>query len=210
MCNRYGIRAPLHSMAEELSQLKIPLVFPPRERWPNFPVREDIRPTNIAPVLRPVDGGVELVELRWGLIPWFHKKTVKEWKALTTNCRSETVGTTATFKGAYARRRCLVPATHFFEWTGEKGAKTKWRFNVKGREWFCFPGLWDRAETPEGPVESFTLLTCAPGPDAEPYHNRQPVILKPATWAQWLCAEDPCTALLAAGEAGELVVERAD
>lgn len=210
MCNRYGIRAPLHTMAMEMSQLKIPLVFPTRDRWPNLQPRDDIRPTNKAPVFRPVEGGVELVELRWGLIPWFHKKTVKEWKALTTNCRSETVGTTATFKGAYTRCRCLVPASHFFEWTGEKGAKTKWKFIVVGQEWFCFPGLWDRAETPEGTLESFTLLTCAPGPDAEPYHNRQPVILEREGWAQWLNAEHPCEALLKAGGHGVLQVERAE
>lgn len=62
-----------------------------------------------------------------GLIPWFRKKTVKEWKPLTTNAGSETIETTASFKSAFTRRRCLIAVSSFYEWTGEKGKKTKWR-----------------------------------------------------------------------------------
>jgi putative SOS response-associated peptidase YedK len=63
MCNRYGIKAPLHSMMEELSDLKLPLRFD--GGLPNLQPRDDVRPTNAAPLLRPVDGGVEMVERRW-------------------------------------------------------------------------------------------------------------------------------------------------
>jgi putative SOS response-associated peptidase YedK len=87
---------------------------------PNVEPREHIRPTNHAPIIRPLDPtdpfvGVELVDARWWLVPFFHKKTVKEWKPMCTNARSETVATTAAFREPFKRRRCLVPATHFYE-----------------------------------------------------------------------------------------------
>ena len=143
-------------------------------------------------------------------MPWFHKGPVKAKKYLCTNARSETVATTAAFREAFKRRRCLVPASHWFEWTGEKGAKTKWKFTVVDQEWFCFPGLWDRAETADGTVESFTLLTCAPGEDCSPYHNRQPVVLERGAWATWLDRATPCEDSLRPLPAGKVRVERAE
>lgn len=211
MCNRYGYRHPYNSLVDEFSQSRIPIV-----QWngaePNAP-RDDIRPTNSAPVVRPVDpanpqAGTELVELRWGLIPFFHRKGIKEWKVLGTNVRSETIDQTATFREAFKRRRCLVPATHFIEWTGEKGHKIMWKFTVPEQETFCFPGLWDRAETADGVVESYTLATCAPGPDCAPYHNRQPVILQRDQWADWLDLGRDVRPLLQAGRAGMITAER--
>jgi putative SOS response-associated peptidase YedK len=119
VCNRYGYLAPVSRLADEFSQIKIPLRFEDGA-IPNIEPREHIRPTNHAPIIRPLDrndpsSGVELVDARWWLIPFFHKKTVKEWKPMCTNARSETVATTAAFREPYKRRRCLVPATHFFE-----------------------------------------------------------------------------------------------
>ncbi len=205
MCNRYGYQHPYRKLVEEFSELG-PI------RWdglePNAP-RDDIRPTDRAPILRgDREGAVELVERRWGLVPWFHKGPVKQWKVLGTNARAETVATTSMYRDAFRRRRCLVPASHFFEWTGAKGAKIMWRFTAPDGASFAFPGLWDRAETAEGPLESFTLLTCAPGLDMAPYHDRQPVILTPASWPTWLdVAADPAP-LLRAGPAGSLIAAR--
>jgi putative SOS response-associated peptidase YedK len=208
MCNRYGIQGRLHSMIEEMSQLKIPLRFEDTG-LPNLQPRKDIRPTNDAPIMRPVEGGVELVERRWDLVPFFHKGPLKAKKYLCTNARSETVATQPAFREAFKRRRCLVPASHYFEWTGEKGAKTKWKFTVVGQEWFCFPGLWDRAETEDGVVESFTLLTCAPGEDCSPYHTRQPVILERSAWAAWLDPSQSCEEALRPLPAGSVKAELA-
>jgi len=213
MCNRYGYQAPISRLIDEFSEVGIPLVF--RDgAVPNLEPREHIRPTDNAPIIRPVDpreprGGAELVEVRWWLIPFFHKKAVKEWKPMCTNARAEGVATTSTFREAYRRRRCLVPATHYFEWTGEKGAKVMWRFAKAGADIFCFPGLWDRAHTSDGVIESFTIVTCASGPDCSPYHDRQPVILERAQWAPWLdLAIDPAP-ILRAGARGTMFVERA-
>src|SRR5665213_631482 len=213
MCNRYGYLAPISRLVDEFSQVRIPLVFKDGA-IPNVEPREHIRPTNTAPIIRPLDPadpfvGVEMVDARWWLIPFFHRKGVKDWKPMCTNARAETVATAATFREAFKRRRCLVPATHFFEWTGEKGAKTMWRFTKADSEVFCFPGLWDVAHTTDGRIESFTIVTTAPGPDCEPYHHRQPVVLEPDQWATWLDLSADPAPCLRAGLEGVIAVERA-
>ena len=216
MCNRYGYLAPISKLIDEFSHTRLPLIFE-GGALPNLPPREHIRPTEVAPIIRPLNpaepfAGVTLVQARWWLIPFFHRKTVKEWKPMCTNARAETVSTTPAFRESFKRRRCLVPATHFFEWTGEKGAKVMWKFTLTGAEMFCFAGLWDRAETSDGPVESFTIVTRAAGPDCAPYHTRQPVILDRANWETWLdLTRDPAPLIAAAPDeaSGRITVERA-
>ncbi len=189
MCNRYGYQHPYARLLQAFSDLG-PVAWPAAAE-PNAP-RDQIRPTNKSPVLRrPAEGnGLELVELRWGLVPWFHKKTMKDFKGLNTNARSETVGQLASFKGPYAGKRALVPATQYFEWTegpgGPKDKKPMWRFTVPGQDIFAFAGLWERAATADGPIESFTFLTSEPSAQQQPYHDRQPVVLRPDQWAAWM------------------------
>ena len=210
MCNRYRSKLGWVDWMEDFSQLKIPLRFP--DPLPNL--REEIRPTNEAAIIRPVDpanpaDGMEGAVMRWDLIPSFWKQPVKAKKFLATNARSETVATTAAFKGAYARRRCLVPADGFYEFTGDKSPKTKWLITRTGADGFCFAGLWDHAETADGPLDSFTILTTAAGPDMAAYHTRQPVILPPERYADWLNLERPADDLFPAGPEGTLTVEPA-
>jgi len=207
MCNRYGYLHPDRQLSFEFSDLGPVRLDVAHGR--NEP-RDQIRPTNLAPILRrPADGeGLEVAELRWGLVPFFHKKPAKDWKMLGTNARSESVATTGMYRGAYTRRRCLVPATHYFEWTGEKGAKVMWRFKVPSQETFAFPGLWDRAGPPGEEFESFTLLTSAPGPDQAAYHDRQPVILNPHQWSEWLDPSNDMAAGFKGSPAGTIEAER--
>lgn len=210
MCNRYGYQAPISRLVGEFTEIGVP--FPFRGgAIPNVEPREHIRPTNQAPVIRALDpahprAGVELSELRWWLIPFFHHGAIKDWKPMCTNARSETVATTATFREPFRRRRCLVPASHYFEWTGAKGEKVMRRFTKAGEDLFCFAGVWDRARTTEGEVESFALLTCAPGEDCAPYHNRQPVVLQRADWMTWLDLSANVAPLMRAGPAGTISV----
>ena len=206
MCNRYGFLAPVSRLVDEFSQIGVPILFK-NDAIPNIPPRDHIRPTDTALILQPLDpanpaAGLQLVQARWWLIPFFHRGSVKDWKPICTNARSETVATAAAFREPFKRRRCLVPATHFFEWTGAKGAKTMRRFTRNGAEIFCFAGLWDRAQTVDGPVESFTILTCEPGPDCAPFHSRQPVILEPEAWRPWLDLNGDVAPLLRPGAAG--------
>jgi len=210
MCNRYGYQHPYRALIDEFSEID-PLRWPANAE-PNAP-RDQIRPTDMAPVLRrPADGvGLELVDLRWGLVPWFHKGPMKEFKGLNTNARAETVATLASFKDPYARRRCLVPATQYFEWTTNpadpKGKKLMWRFTVPDQPIFALAGLWERAQTADGPVESFIFLTSTPGPEQAPYHDREPVVLRRDQRAAWLDPANDLAATFRGSPAGALKVE---
>jgi putative SOS response-associated peptidase YedK len=98
-----------------------------------------------------------MVRTRWWLVPFWHKGALKDFQLTTFNARSETVASAATFREAFKRRRCLVPASCWYEWTGPKGSKAKWRFTPRGEPWLCFAGIWDRCVTADaGEVESFT------------------------------------------------------
>ena len=213
MCNRYGYNNPLAALQRTFSELG-------HIRWdgaePNAPL-DQIRPTDRAPILRSAEDGVELLMMRWGIVPNTWRGTVKAWTAQLrgnplTNARSETVSTTSTFRDAYRSRRCLVPATNYFEWTTDPqrptAKKLMWKFTVAGQSTFAFAGLWDHAETADGPIDSFTLLTSAPGADQSPYHNRQLVILDHRQWGEWLDPSNDLAATFKGSPAGTIQVER--
>ena len=184
MCNRYGYNSPLHALRDRFEQLGLPFRCP--EAAPNLAPLEEIRPTDPAPVIRAYEDGVRLDELRWGFPPPRPKA------GPVINFRSE--------NRRFTHGRCLVPATHFFEFTGEKYPKTKWRCTVAGEDVFGFAGLVRD--------DRFTLLTCDPGPDLVPYHDRQVVILKPADWSEWLTSDSDVGGLLKPAPAGTIEVVR--
>src|SRR5580704_13546182 len=101
--------------------------------------------------------------------------------------------------------RCLVPASHFFEFTCTKSPKTKWKFTKVGADWFCFASLW-RPMAAGG--EAFTLLTTEPSPDVAPIHDRHMVVLERSDWSAWLEQTENETDLLRALPAGSLKVEQ--
>jgi putative SOS response-associated peptidase YedK len=190
MCNDYGNRIPYSAYVEEFSQLRIPVKFP--QASPNLEPRDDIWPTEIAPVIRQTDEGAEFAQLRWGFSP------AKPKAPAIINFRSE--------GRRFPKGRCLVPASHFFEFTGTKSPKSKWRFTKAGAEWFCFAGLWRRF--PDGTGDAFTLLTAEPGPDVAPIHNRQVIVLERTHWQAWLQLEKPESELLRPLPTGSLTLEQ--
>jgi putative SOS response-associated peptidase YedK len=107
--------------------------------------------------------------------------------------------------GTFLQGRCLVPASHFFEFTGTKSPKAKWKFTKAAEDWFCFAGLW-RPMSQGG--EAFTLLTTEPGPDVAPIHNRQMVVLERPDWIAWLDLTRPEAELLRPLPPGSFKVEQ--
>jgi len=192
MCNLYEQNVAYSQFVDEFSRLRLPLVFPPPSATPNLEPRE-IKPTDPAPVIRRGEGGVELVQLKWGFAPAAAKRPP------VINFRSE--------GRSFGRGRCLVPASAFFEFTGTGYPKTRWRFTAPESDWFCMAGLW-RPAAGDWP-ESFTLLTCAPGDDVRPYHDRQVVVLGRGQWAAWLDPDADPAPLLKPGPAGSLAAEEA-
>lgn len=191
MCNDFGNHVAYAEYAEALRQLGMPIVAPVAP--PNLEPREDIWPSEVSPVFRRLDGGVELTQLRWGFEPSNPKGSV------VINFRSE--------GRSFAKsRRCLVPASHFYEFKGAKAPKSKFKFTLRNEPWFCFAGLWSSGSPEKG--EAFTLLTTAPGPDVAPIHSRQMVVLRREDWKSWLDLSKPEAELLAPPPAGSLVVEQ--
>jgi putative SOS response-associated peptidase YedK len=190
VCNDYGNRIAYSVYVEEFSRIRLPVILP--KAAPNLEPRDDIWPTETAPIVRRHAEGVELAQLRWGFAP------ARPKAGPVINFRSE--------GRRFPNGRCLVPASHFFEFTGTKAPKAKWKFTKAGEEWFCFAGLW-RPATGDTP-EAFTILTTEPSPDVAPIHDRQMVILERNDWAAWLDLTRPEAELLRPLPRGSLQVEQ--
>ena len=107
------------------------------------------------------------------------------------NARSESASTKPAFKEALRHRRCLVPATGFFEWKKLGSIKQPFLIHLPESQPFVFAGLWetwrDRDSPAASPLSTFTILTCAPSPTIAEVHDRMPVILyEDAAIDQWL------------------------
>ncbi|QJR15834.1 SOS response-associated peptidase [Usitatibacter palustris] len=149
--------------------------------------RYNIAPTNVSPVIRAApEGGRALAMLRWGLVPYWADDLKVGTRAI--NARSETVEQKPTFREAFKTRRCLVPATGYFEWKGDPGHKQPFAFTLPDRPMFAFAGLWERWKPRDGgdPVETYTILTTEPNAYAATIHDRMPVILAEGDYDRWL------------------------
>ena len=163
----------------------------------NLEPDEDVRPTTSRLVaLLDETGQWHLERKRWGLVPfWRGGKPIKDtakgsgdgFKLTTFNARTETVATAATFRESFKRRRCVVPASSWFEWTGDKGSKTKHRFSRADNGLIWFAGIHDRCESSDqGVVDSFTILTGPSDGWLADYHDRAPVILDECDLGRWV------------------------
>ena len=186
MCTNYNRIKALGPFHDAFSQLKLPLLKPEPHQQPNLPAQPSIRPTDDAVIFRPYEAGVEMVWARWGLIPFFHRGDPKSWKANTVNARSDRVKESATFKSAFARRRCLVAFDSIFEWNGPKGSKQRWEITPTNGSIFI-AGLWDRYTFEGDPIESFAMMTTASAPPISPdIHDRSPIFLTNDQVPRWL------------------------
>jgi putative SOS response-associated peptidase YedK len=150
--------------------------------------RQVVKPTLGASCLiaNPDHGGIEMATMRFGLVPLWYQKSIRDWTATTFNARVEEVDSKAAFKGAWRYRRCIVPAEAFFEWSGPKTDRTKWRITRADNQPLAFAGIWDQADVLEGEVFSFSLLTRAAGTDMSAIHTREPVVLGRDHWEDWM------------------------
>jgi putative SOS response-associated peptidase YedK len=183
MCNEYRFKQSLDRIAQEFSELKLPL------HWvggaPNLEPRDSIRPTDPAPIVVGASDGAELKQLRWGF--------VQPGRPPVINYRSD--------GRRFPKGRCLVLADGFYEFTGSKYPKSKWLFTrADGGELFAIAGLVRD--------DRFALLTTEPGEDIAPFHDRQIVILPRIRWTDWLLGPPQAQPPLGPLPAGSLKVEK--
>ncbi len=142
----------------------------------------DVRPTQQVPVLL---ADHQLTLMKWGLVPAWAKDASIGSRLI--NARAEGIAEKPSFKRPMRSRRCLLPASAFFEWQGARGAKMKYRIARRDGEMFGLAGLYDVWTSPSGlELRTCTIITCPPNSVVAPIHDRMPTILLPDEEEAWL------------------------
>lgn len=174
MCGRFAIFSPVPELVE---------AFALADGLTDFSARYNVAPSQLGPVI-PNREPRRLAWFRWGLVPAWAKAVRLGSKMI--NARSETVAEKPAFKAALARRRCLVPASGFYEWQKTGGAKRPHFIRLKSGRPFALAGLWEVWDKGPEPLFSFTILTTEPNELVARLHDRMPVILPAEAWPRWL------------------------
>jgi len=139
------------------------------------------------PVVRQRPNGERVIHrLRWGLVPSWAKDEAIATKLI--NARGESVAEEPSFRAAFRRRRCIVPANGFYEWKQLAGEKQSFYIHPADGEFFALAGLWERWARPSDgeELDTFTIVTTEANAAMRPLHDRMPVILAPGDWWAWL------------------------
>ena len=140
----------------------------------------------------------QAVQLYWGLIPSWSKDRKISHNLI--NARAENIAEKPSFRSAFQKRRCLLPATGFFEWAQSENGKQAYHIARPNHQVFAFAGLWEHWEQGGETVYSCTIITTSANQLMQPIHSRMPVILDPQNYAKWLDGQskkDDLQALLA-------------
>jgi putative SOS response-associated peptidase YedK len=176
VCGRFNQTASGEEVAEAFGLDETPELAP----------RYNIAPTQPVAVVgvQPKTGRRGLALLKWGLVP---RESLGGERGFI-NARAETAWEKPSFREAFAHRRCLVPATGFYEWqTLDAKRRQPWLIRLASGHLFAFAGLWEPpAAALPGAVPTCTILTTEPNEVARPIHDRMPVILDPSEYARWL------------------------
>jgi putative SOS response-associated peptidase YedK len=151
--------------------------------------------------------GRRLVEMRWGMIPMGRRNARgRPVLEMIVNARGETLFAKSAFAGL---RRCILPVSGWYEWTGTARRKIRW--SISGQTGLlAFAATWDAWDAPGGgEVRSLATVTTEPNADVAAVHHRMPAILEPEVWPLWLEEiEGDASALLRPLPAGRLRIER--
>ena len=184
MCGRFTQRKPAKALEEHFG-VEVP------ETQPGF----NVAPTQNVLAVRGGDAGREVAWLKWGLVPAWAKDTSVGVRLI--NARSETVAEKPSFREAFKKRRCIIPADGFYEWRRTERGKQPYFFRMRDDRPFGFAGLWERWEGEGGEtINSCTILTTEANEVLRPVHDRMPVILHPEEYSRWLEADERERALL--------------
>ena len=177
MCGRFTLFEPDKVLTREFGVPGVPPRSPRYNIAPSQPI--------VAVRATPAGSGREIALLRWGLIPSWSKDPAIGNRLI--NARAETAREKPSFRNAFRRHRCLIPANGFYEWQRQERGKQPYFVRMRDGHLFAFAGLWDRWESPDkGVIESCTILTTVANAVLAPIHDRMPVILPTTEYARWL------------------------
>lgn len=177
MCGRYAITLPPDAMAQLFSAAPANDLPP----VPNF----NVCPTNAVHVVSAQDGQRRLGAMRWGFLPHWYKSPTDG--PLLINARAETIAEKPAFRAACRTRRCLIPATGFYEWTkDEDGNRLPWYIHARDGGPVAFAGVWQQWDKGEAPVSTCAIVTTGANAAMSRIHHRMPVIVAQDDWPLWL------------------------
>ena len=177
MCGRFSLAA-----APELLQQHFQIKM---GSWPALQPRYNIAPSQpVLAVVASTELGRKATQFRWGLIPRWSRAPQAGW----INARSETVAEKPSFREAFRRRRCLIPADGFYEWAEQGTAKRQpYWFYLVDRPVFAFAGIWERWRSPQGvEIETCAILNTPANRLMGLFHERMPAILPESDYDLWL------------------------
>ena len=184
MCGRMTMTHPNDAMAQLFAAA-------PSNDLPDIP-NYNVCPTNAVGVVTASGTGRKFAPMRWGFIPHWYKKP--NGGPLLINARAETIAEKPAFRAAVRDRRCLIPASGFYEWTkGEDDARLPWYFSNPDGAPLVFAGIWQVWEakgSDDEPLTTCAIVTTGASDWMSKTHHREPVVLAERDWATWLGETD--------------------
>ncbi|MDE2784801.1 MAG: SOS response-associated peptidase [Gemmatimonadota bacterium] len=178
MCGRFTLHENADAIADAFAADVTPI------RSTHLP-RYNIAPTEEAPVVIAARGGRRAGPMRWGLLPHWARDPRAGTRMI--NARAETVATRSAFSESFRARRCLVPASGFYEWESRPSGKQPWWIHRPGGSLFAMAGIWSVWPAPDGArIATFAILTRSAPSSIRWLHDRVPVILEDTVWDDWL------------------------
>ena len=175
MCGRFAISQPHFTRIERALNTSFGEVKP----------SYNIAPSERIPVIRQTDEGYTLFEMKWGLVPSWSKTPTTPFS--TFNARIETVAEKPMFRSALRHRRCLIPASGFYEWHTENKHKQPYYFSMADGEEMALAGLWEEWKSSDGEIlQSCTIVVGQSNPLVGKIHDRMATIVPEASYANWL------------------------
>ena len=187
MCGRFAITLPDDAMAALFEAA-------PANDLPHVP-NYNVCPTTQIHTVTSDDGTRRLRPMRWGFLPHWYKSPTDG--PLLINARSETIAEKPAFRAACRERRCLVPATGFYEWTKDpEGKRLPWYIHHTDGETLAFAAVWQVWEKGDEPLTTCAVVTTSANEAMSRIHHRMPVVLDRNDWALWLGEEGKGAATL--------------
>ena len=185
MCGRFGLFVTPEVLEEYFSLERVEGAAAPEPRY-------NLTPGQAVAVVREHEGRRRLDALQWGLIPFWAKDPTIGRRLI--NARLDSVAAKPAFREAWQRRRCLIPASGFYEWSEPRGGRKRPHFIRPLEEpLFALAGLWERWRTPTGErLETCVIVTTDANAQLVRIHDRMPVLIPRDAQALWL---DPKSSL---------------
>jgi putative SOS response-associated peptidase YedK len=204
MCGRFALHSPAGIISDEFGL----------EHTPECEARFNVAPGQQLLVVLSGTAAPLTDLFRWGLVPFWAKDPAIGQRMI--NARAETVAEKPSFRQAFQRRRCLIPADGFYEWQvaneNIEGGKQPWYIHGREPGLLGFAGLWDTWEGgADGVLHTCTIITTSANEFMRPLHARMPVIVSPATYQNWLApdtSKQELSELLASTPVAELTADR--